>query len=362
METLKISLNKKKYYVNIGYNIINNKDLVSKLKIFKNSVLITNTTIYKIYKNNVINNFKRLGIINKKIILQDGEIYKTFDSVQLIIEKLIKLNCGRNITLISFGGGVIGDITGFVSSIYKRGIKYINIPTTLLSQVDASIGGKTGVNNHLSKNVIGTFYHPEIVIIDLMFLRTLPKKEIISGFSEIIKYSILFDKNFFYWIKNNLNNILFMKKNFLLKCIKKSCEFKIKIISEDEKEKNSRMLLNLGHTFGHAIESFTKYKWSHGESVSSGIVMSSIFSNVLGKISSSEVNEIINLFKLIGLPTIGPKNMYSKDYLKYMLRDKKNICNKKVRLIIPEKIGRCVLLDNVDTNILIKVINKNFIN
>ncbi|WP_343154745.1 3-dehydroquinate synthase [Buchnera aphidicola (Pseudoregma panicola)] len=362
METLEISLSKNKYYVKIGYNIINNKFLISELKKFKNSILITNITIYKIYKNSVINDLEELNIINEKIILKDGEIHKTFDSIKLIIEKLIKLNCGRDITLISFGGGVIGDITGFAASIYKRGIKYINIPTTLLSQVDASIGGKTGVNNHLSKNVIGTFYHPEIVIIDLIFLNTLSKKEIVSGFSEIIKYAILFDKNFFYWIKDNFNNMLMMNRKILLECIKKSCKFKIKIISKDEREKNYRMLLNLGHTFGHAIESFTKHKWSHGESVSVGIVMSTMFSNFLGKISSLEMNEIINLLKLLGLPIFGPKNMNSNDYLKYMLRDKKNICSKKIRLIIPEKIGKCILTDNIDTNILIRFINKNFIN
>ncbi|BGI51592.1 MAG: 3-dehydroquinate synthase [Buchnera aphidicola (Ceratovacuna japonica)] len=359
MKTLKIELSNKKYYINIGYNIINNKNFISTLKSFKSSVLVTNVTIYKIYKNNIIKNLKKLKIFDNVILLPDGEIYKTFEHVEIIITKLIKLNYGRNTLLIAFGGGVIGDITGFAASIYKRGIKYINIPTTLLSQVDASIGGKTGVNNYLSKNVIGTFYHPEIVLIDLMFLKTLPRKEIISGISEIVKYSILFDKNFFYWIKNNLTSILYLDEHILLNCIYKSCKFKVKIVSKDEKEKNSRMLLNLGHTFGHAIESFTKYKWSHGESVSSGIVMSAIFSNMLEKISFIELNEIINLFKLIGLPVKGPKNMNFEDYLKYMYRDKKNNYNKKIRLIVPEKIGKCILINNVSTSILNKVVNKN---
>ncbi|WP_343189913.1 3-dehydroquinate synthase [Buchnera aphidicola (Astegopteryx bambusae)] len=362
MKKLKIKLHGKKYFVNIGYKIINDANIISYLKLFKDVVLITNSTLHKIYKKNIIDNFMKLKVINNKIILNDGEIYKNFNSIKIIIDKLVKFNCGRKVLLIAFGGGVIGDITGFAASIYKRGVKYINIPTTLLSQVDASIGGKTGINSILSKNIIGTFYHPECVIIDLIFLKTLRKQDFISGLSEIIKYAILFDKKFFYWIKNNFKKIFLLDKKTLLYCIMKSCKFKIKIIVKDEREKDCRMFLNLGHTFGHAIESFTKYTWLHGEAVSAGIVMSSYYSKFLGKISHKEIDEIVNLFSIIGLPINGPKNMKFQDYLKYMVRDKKNVSNKKIRLIIPEKIGKCILIKNAKIDVLRQTINKNLKN
>ncbi|WP_343189053.1 3-dehydroquinate synthase [Buchnera aphidicola (Chaitoregma tattakana)] len=362
MKIINVKLNGKNCQINIGYNIFSNKNMISYLKVYNNIVLITNVTLYNIYKKTIIFSLRQFKVINNIIILNDGEIYKTFNSIKIIVNNLIKLNYGRDITLMSFGGGVISDITGFAASIYKRGVKYINIPTTLLSQVDASIGGKTGVNNSLSKNVIGTFYHPKCVIIDTMFLKTLPRREFISGLSEVVKYAILFDKTFFYWIKSNLDSILFLDNKVLYDCICRSCKFKIDIICQDEKEKNIRMLLNLGHTFGHAIESFTKYTLLHGEAVSIGIVISSIFSNYLCKISLEQVQEIIDLFNLIGLPVTGPKNMKSKDYFRYMIRDKKNFSNKKIRIIVPNKIGKCVLLDNVDINLLTKIIDNNFLN
>ncbi|WP_343188182.1 3-dehydroquinate synthase [Buchnera aphidicola (Ceratoglyphina bambusae)] len=362
MKTLYIKLKKTKYFIKIGNNIFNDKNIISIIKSYKKVVLITNSTLFNIYNKDIIKNFEKLKIFFKKIVLPDGEVYKTLNTIETIINYLIKMNCGRDVTLIAFGGGVIGDITGFAASIYKRGIKYINIPTTLLSQVDASIGGKTGVNNNLVKNVIGTFHQPECVLIDINFLKTLSIKEFSSGLSEVIKYAILFDKNFFFWIKENLKKILCFNKNILSYCIYKCCNFKKNIICKDEKEHSIRMILNLGHTFGHAIEIFTKHNWLHGESVSAGIVMSSFLSKYLGKIKKKQLREIINLFKSIELPVLGPKRMKFSDYYKHMSRDKKNVSNNKIVLVIPEKIGKCILLNDVNKKLLSNFFNKYFSN
>ncbi|WP_343155116.1 3-dehydroquinate synthase [Buchnera aphidicola (Kurisakia onigurumii)] len=356
----KLQLNLKNntgYPIFIGSEILNDDILINfftKKQVF---VLITNTTISSLWKNSFVDFFKKNEIKLYEIIIEDGEKYKNINEVEKVITFLLKNNCNRNTVLIALGGGVIGDLTGFVASIYQRGIKYVQIPTTLLSQVDASLGGKTGVNHVLGKNMIGSFWHPMVVFSDIKFLNTLPRHELISGIAEIVKYAILFDESFFQWIEENYLKIINLDAYYLSYCIKKCCEWKIKIVSEDERENNNRALLNLGHTYGHAIESYMNYKkWLHGEAVSVGMVIAARTAEILGVITSKHVNRIIFLLKNIGLPVRAPKRMNIEDYMMYMINDKKLLSNKKIRLILPTGIGVAKIFNDVDHNTIFKAV------
>lgn len=358
MKKIDVNLNDRSYSIFIGSNIFIKKKIFHELKFSKKVLLITNFFLFNLYKKKILKLLNFFNIKVDKIIIKDNEKFKNFKTVKLIIKKLLKKKHTRETTLISLGGGVIGDITGFVASIYQRGVKFIQIPTTLLSQVDASIGGKTGINHKFGKNMIGTFWQPSSVWIDLNILKTLPKKQLISGLSEVIKYAIIFDKKFFKWLEKNILNILQLKKKYLMYCIKKCCKLKSNIVSLDEFDNGNRSLLNFGHTFGHAIESYFNYKkWLHGEAVSLGMVVASYISEFLGYLKNSTVNRIINLLKKVGLPVILPKNISYSSYLPYIIRDKKNI-NGIIKFILPLSLGKAKIFDNINKNIIIKAIKK----
>ena len=272
---LKVATSQGKYSIIIGHNTISDigkylKPILNNNRVF----IISSRRIAKIYKGKLLNILNKNNIDAIFIVIKDGENQKNFDTISKISNTLLKKGIDRNDALIAFGGGVIGDITGFVSSITLRGVKFIQIPTTLLAQVDSSVGGKTGINTSHGKNLIGTFFQPKIVIIDINFLVTLPRRELLSGYAEIIKYGLIMDRSFFKWLVSNGKNVLKLDRKVLIKSIYYSCKNKAKIVNKDEKEKNIRALLNLGHTFGHAIESINKYKQNinHGEAVSIGMV------------------------------------------------------------------------------------------
>ncbi|WP_343182492.1 3-dehydroquinate synthase [Buchnera aphidicola] len=344
------------YPIFIGKNIFENKSNFDFFSSGNRLILVTNNTIEKCWKKKIINNILMYPVLLDEFILPDGESYKNLDSVNLLLSYLLKNNHNRNSILLALGGGVIGDLTGFVASIYQRGIKFIQVPTTLLSQVDAAIGGKTGVNHILGKNMIGTFYQPSAVFTDINFLFTLPKRQLISGFAEVIKYAISFNFNFFLWIEKNFVNLLSMNLNDLLYCIRTCCEIKSHIVHLDEREKGMRALLNLGHTYGHAIEAYFKYSyWLHGEAVSIGMVMACRTAELLGLISTTTVTRVINLLNQFGLPVYAPKNMLPEKYIQYMLRDKKNTTN-GINLILPCDIGKTEIFKNIDQKIIISAI------
>lgn len=258
--------------------------------------------------------------------------------------------------LIALGGGVIGDLTGFAAAIYQRGVRFIQIPTTLLSQVDASVGGKTGVNHLLGKNMIGSFWQPSSVIIDINFLKKLPYNELVSGMAEVIKYAIVFDEKFFHWLEENIKNLLLLDNSLIPYCIKKCCELKAKIISLDERENNFRALLNFGHTYGHAIEAHSGYgNWLHGEAISVGMVMASRASEIMGFLNKTDYKRILSLLKKTGLPIQGPKNMSAASYLPYMMRDKKVISG-EIRLVLPISIGKAKIYSGIDKNVILNSI------
>jgi len=344
--TIKLSVktNSKKYPIFIGKNLINNaQDILNSCKIkFDKCLIIVDKKVPK----------KKLSTLKNKIKCKEififfyssSEINKNQKNVNMIIDKLFKNNFKRNDIVISFGGGITGDIVGYAASIYKRGLKFINIPTTLLSQVDASIGGKTGINSNQGKNLIGTFYQPDFIMSDISMLKSLPRREIVSGYGEILKHSLISDKKFFLWlIKNGKKIINRENKNSLKNAIIKSCKIKCNVVNKDEKEKDLRMILNFGHTFAHGFEgakNFSK-KINHGEAVLLGMMLACDMSNLKKQLSFKELALIKKHYLNLKLPThinkFFKKNEVSK-IVYFMKKDKKNI-DKKIYLILLKKIG-----------------------
>ena len=337
----------KKYPIIIGPNIINN--IASLLKSnnisFEKSLIIYDTKVPK----------KKLEIIKKKIKSKKNFVHyffaseknKSLKSINPILNKLFRFNFNRNDCIISLGGGITGDVSGFAASIYKRGLKFINIPTTLLSQVDSSIGGKTGVNNKFGKNLIGSFKQPDLVLTDINFLNSLPKREIICGYGEIFKHSIINNNNTFNYLNKNLLKILNLKSPFIEKAIADSCKIKKNIVEKDEKEKNLRKILNLGHTFAHAYEATLNYsrKLNHGEAVILGIASCVKFSFQNKILKKPDYKRILNHINNLKITTKLNYYFNKKDLkliLKYMKSDKKNNSS-KINLILIKKIGRIVL-------------------
>ena len=318
-----------------------------KIEINNKVAIITNPKVSGLHINYLTNHLKAKEL--HIITLPDGEEYKNFESVNYALDRLFDAKFDRNSTLIAFGGGVIGDMTGFIASIFLRGIKFIQIPTTLLAMVDSSVGGKTGINNKYGKNLIGTFYQPEAVYIDTHFLKTLEKREFAAGMAEIIKMAVMFDKEFFDKIKNN--------KLSLEEMIKRSVELKAMVVNQDEKEKGIRSVLNYGHTFGHVIENLTNYKtYLHGEAVAIGMVMANELSRQLGYLSEKEAKEIKNLLQKYNLPT-DFKIKDKEEFYNHFFLDKKTMDN-KIKFIIPKKIGEYKIVENINKKDVLKVLEK----
>ncbi len=330
---------------NKTYDIIINK--LPEIKLDKKVAIITNPKVSGLHINYLTNRLKAKEL--HIITLPDGEEYKNWQSIEYALNRLFDAKFDRNSALIAFGGGVIGDMTGFAASIFLRGIEFIQIPTTLLAMVDSSVGGKTGINNKYGKNLIGSFYQPEAVYIDTHFLSTLPKREFAAGMAEIIKMAIMFDKEFFDKIKKGSLSLEEM--------IKRSVELKAMVVNQDEKEKGIRSVLNYGHTFGHVIENLTDYKtYLHGEAVAIGMVMANELSKELGFLSKEEANEIKEVLEKHNLPTDfkikDPENFYEHFFL-----DKKTADN-KIKFIIPEKIGQYKIVKDIEKDKVMKVLKK----
>ena len=296
---------------------------------------------------------------NSEILIGDGENFKNLNSCESIYKNLLKNKYSRDCCLLAYGGGVIGDITGYVAATYLRGVNFIQVPTTLLSMVDSSVGGKTGVNHSLGKNMIGAFYQPQSVIIDLDSLKTLPKKQFNAGMAEVIKYGVIYDKQFFEWLEKNKKKIISLDRVSLAKIIATSCKIKAEIVAKDEKESGIRAILNLGHTFGHAIEKNIGYgRWTHGAAVACGMVIASELSEKLGKLSKNDLSRIKNLLSYFDLPIKLPKKLNASKLYEAMKNDKK-VLNNKIRLIIPKKIGECFISDKFSKSTILKTLEIN---
>ena len=346
MKELRVELNDKGYPIYIGSGLLRQKELLVKHIKSRQVIIVTNTTVAPLYLKYVLKNLDEFQV--EVIELPDGEQYKTLEYVTKIFDLLLEKKYSRNATLIALGGGVIGDMGGFAAACYQRGISFIQIPTTVLAQVDSSVGGKTGVNHPLGKNMIGAFYQPQCVIADIDVLDTLDDRQLAAGIAEVIKYGLIRDIDFFEWLEKNITLLLARDRDALTYVIERSCINKAEIVAEDEFETGVRAILNLGHTFGHAIETGMGYgKYLHGEAVAIGIGYAADLSRRMGWITLDDVDRILTLLKLASLPVAPPEEMDVAQFIDLMSVDKKNV-DGKIRVILLEAIGKASLPINVE--------------
>ena len=351
MQTLTVGLERRSYQIHVGRGLLEHAELLKEHFSGKRAAIITNTTVAPLYLDQLDKVLQKLGINSVHVILPDGEEYKNNDTLNIIYDALLKHRCERGTPLIALGGGVIGDMTGYAAATYLRGVPFIQIPTTLLAQVDSSVGGKTGINHPLGKNMIGAFYQPKLVLADTSTLSTLPDNELSAGIAEVIKYGLIRDLPFLEWLEQNIEKLLARDTDALQYAITRSCQNKAEVVAADEREKGERALLNLGHTFGHAIESGMGYgNWLHGEGVSAGTVMAADLSQRMGWISVQDVERIRSLFERAKLPVIAP-DLGVEKYLELMGLDKK-VEGGVIRFVLLKAIGDAVVSGDVPDNLL----------
>jgi 3-dehydroquinate synthase len=342
MRTLNVALGERAYPIEIGSGLLGRADLIVPYLKVPQVALVSNETVAPLYLDALARPLRERGVRVTEIILPDGERHKTWQTLSRIYDALLENRCERAATVIALGGGVIGDLAGFAAATYQRGVPFIQVPTTLLAQVDSSVGGKTGINHPLGKNMIGAFYQPRLVLADTDTLKTLPERELRAGLAEVIKYGLIRDLPFLEWLEANLAKLLARDREALTYAVERSCINKAEIVAADETESGVRALLNLGHTFGHAIEAGMGYgEWLHGEGVAAGTVMAADLSRRLGWLSEADVQRIIRLLRSAGLPVAGPA-LGADRYLELMSLDKK-VAGGKLRLVLLEALGRGVI-------------------
>lgn len=350
MITLELALGERSYPIYIGAGLLGQAALLRPHIKGERVLIVSNEVVAPLYLHKVQ---AALGELRcDVIVLPDGEHTKTLQTLALIYDKLLEGRHERSSTLIALGGGVVGDITGFAAATYQRGVNFIQIPTTLLSQVDSSVGGKTGVNHPLGKNMIGAFYQPQCVLADTDVLASLPTRELRAGLAEVIKYGLIDNLPFFAWLESNMQGLLAGDKDLLAEAVRVSCADKARIVAADEKEGGVRALLNLGHTFGHAIENGMGYGvWLHGEAVATGMVMAADLSARLGYMTWQEAARAKALIERAGLPVVPPEQMSAQDFLELMSFDKK-VQGGKIRFILMQGLGKSVIESNIAASVL----------
>ncbi|HEY6093426.1 MAG TPA: 3-dehydroquinate synthase [Gallionellaceae bacterium] len=342
MQTLTVGLAERSYPIHIGSGLLSRADLLLPHLAQKRVAIVSNTTVAPLYMAQLRSLLESHDVQVIEVILPDGEKYKNSETLAQIYDALLRNRCERHTTLIALGGGVIGDMTGYAAATYLRGVPFIQIPTTLLSQVDSSVGGKTGINHPLGKNMIGAFYQPKVVLIDTDTLNTLPDNELHAGLAEVIKYGLIRDLPFLDWLEANMERLLSRDVDALQYAIARSCQNKAEVVGSDERESGDRALLNLGHTFGHAIENGMGYgAWLHGEAVAAGTIMAADLSQRLGWIGADEVRRVRDLFERAHLPTEAP-HMPVEHYIDLMGLDKK-VVGGKMRFVLLHPIGHAVI-------------------
>jgi len=355
MQTITVDLpsttDKRSYPIHIGGSLLSQPGLILPHLPQKKAAIITNTTVAPLYLKGLQSVLESQGINAIPVILPDGEEYKNGQTLNLIFDALLTHRCERNTTIIALGGGVIGDLAGFAAATYLRGVPFIQIPTTLLAQVDSSVGGKTGINHPLGKNMIGAFYQPRVVVADTTTLDTLPERELRAGLAEVIKYGLIRDLPFFEWLEQNIDKLLARDSAALNYAIRRSCENKAEVVAADERESGGRALLNLGHTFGHAIENGMGYGvWLHGEAVAAGTVLAAELSRRMNLIGDAEVQRIRKIYLRAGLPVIAP-NLGPEKYLHLMGLDKK-VEGGKMRFILLQRLGEAQIRSDIPADAL----------
>jgi len=357
MKTLNVSLGERSYPIYIGSGLLKKPELFKPWIAGKSVFLVTNTTVGPLYSQTLIQTISSDAKSVHEIVLPDGESFKDWGTLQKIFDALLAQGADRKSVLIALGGGVIGDMVGFAAACFMRGIRFIQVPTTLLAQVDSSVGGKTGINHPLGKNMIGAFHQPVAVIADLDTLKSLPPRELSAGLAEVIKHGAIADTEFFEWIEAHHRELLNCDSNAMSHAVERSCEIKSAVVAADEKESGIRAILNFGHTFGHAIESGLGYgEWLHGEAVGCGMVMAADLSYRLGYLRAEETSRIKSLIKKMGLPDYAPQLGNSR-FFELMRIDKKSEGG-EIRYITLQKIGQAKI-EAVDDLIVDKVLTAN---
>jgi 3-dehydroquinate synthase len=354
MNTLQVELDVRSYPIYIGQGLLGQAELVTPHLKGQQVLIVTNTTVAPLYLEKTLAAFKNFQTAS--VILPDGEEYKTLEVVNQIFDSLLTHRYDRQATLVALGGGVVGDMTGFAAACYQRGVAFIQIPTTLLAQVDSSVGGKTGVNHRLGKNMIGAFHQPQGVVIDTDTLHTLDNRQLSAGLAEVVKYGLINDPDFFDWLDTHVQALLAKDAQALSFAITRSCQDKANIVAIDERESGPRALLNLGHTFGHAIETGLGYgECLHGEAVAIGMCLAAQLSEKMGWLPPSEVDRITMLLKRMGLPTRAATGLRKEDLLELMKVDKK-VRQGKIRLVLLKGIGKALVTEEYESQLLQEVL------
>ncbi|WP_151835961.1 3-dehydroquinate synthase [Acinetobacter johnsonii] len=357
MQTLYVELGERRYPIFIGSDL-DPKALLEPYIHGRQVMIVSNEMIAPLYLARYVAAIEALGKTVATCILPDGEKYKNIEHLNLIFDALLASGFNRDCTVLALGGGVIGDMAGFASACFQRGVYFIQVPTTLLSQVDSSVGGKTGINHPLGKNMIGAFQQPQVVLADMSQLKTLPPRELSAGLAEVIKYALLGDADFLAWLEQHIDALVQGDEAALAEAVYRSCAHKARIVANDEKEQGERALLNLGHTFGHAIESYLGYgEWLHGEAVATGMVMAADLSQRMGWISTEDLARTKNIIQRANLPIVCPQ-IPLDDFLAYMAHDKK-VLNGQLRLVLMQAVGQAIITKTFDVELMKQAILAN---
>jgi len=347
MQTLRVALGERSYPIHIGSGLMGAGELlVPHLAEQERVAIVTNEVVAPLYLGQLRETLRAAGIDPVEIVLPDGEAHKNWPTLNRVFDALLEARCGRKTTLLALGGGVVGDITGFAAATYQRGVAYIQVPTTLLAQVDSSVGGKTAINHARGKNMIGAFHQPLAVLADTDTLDTLPMRELRAGLGEVIKHGLILDLQLFEWLEANMERLLGRDPEALAHAVRRSCEIKAEIVALDERETGPRALLNLGHTFGHAIETALGYgTWLHGEAVAAGVAMAADLSRRLGLLSEHDVGRVVALLRRAGLP-VNAGGVAAARLMDLMRVDKK-AAGGRIRFVLLERLGAAVLRADV---------------
>ena len=355
---LTVNLEKDSYPIYIENNILSQAgNYIRKMYHGKRIMIISDDNVFPLYGDTLIRTLDS-DYECHHLVLPHGEATKDFQTLPTVYKTMLEAKISRSDLVIALGGGVIGDLAGFAASSYLRGVRLVQIPTSLLAQVDSSVGGKTAVNHELGKNMIGAFYQPSTVIIDTLTLNTLPKREVNAGLAEVIKYGAILDYAFFEWLEAHIDELVALNQQSLQHCIARCCQIKADVVARDETEKGDRALLNLGHTFGHAIETHLGYgNWLHGEAVAAGTMMAAVLSEQLGDLSFEAVARLEKLLARANLPTVSPDTMQPDDYLPHMMRDKKVLAG-KLRLVLLKALGQAYVATDTDKSLVLNAIER----
>ncbi len=351
MQSLRVALGARSYPIHIGSGLLERPELILPAIPQRRAAIVTNETVASLYLGCLEAALAGAGVETVPIVIPDGEQYKDWRTLNTVYDALLAAHCDRATTIVALGGGVVGDLAGFAAATYQRGVPYVQVPTTLLAQVDSSVGGKTAVNHPRGKNMLGAFHQPVAVIADIDTLKTLPERELRAGMAEVVKHGLICDAGFFAWLERDLDRLLARDPQALGKAVLRSCEIKAGFVSRDERESGERALLNFGHTFGHAIEAGLGYgKWLHGEAIAAGMVLAAELSRRLGYLSEQDVARVAALLERAGLP-VSVRGLPAERFLELMSADKK-ARDQRLTFIVLEKIGRAIIRGEVPRELL----------